>query len=68
MLLPVSSYSMNVEKGKLYFVGVGPSGPDPATLQAIDVIGQAIRHHARELAGQFKKEMCLIYVGSFIEK
>ena len=35
------SYCMTVEKGKLYFVGVGPAGPDLSTLQAIDVIKQA---------------------------
>ncbi len=32
---------MTVEKGKLYFVGVGPSGPDFSTLQAIDIIKRA---------------------------
>jgi len=41
ILIPNYSSSMTVEKGKLYFVGVGPSGPDFATLQAIDVIKQA---------------------------
>ena len=40
-LLPISSSAMTVEKGKLYFVGVGPAGPELATLQAIDVIKQA---------------------------
>jgi precorrin-4 methylase len=40
-LMPDYSFAMRVEKGKLYFVGVGPAGPDMATLQAIDVIKQA---------------------------
>ncbi len=40
ILVPNYSSSMTVEKGKLYFVGVGPAGPDFATLQAIDVIKQ----------------------------
>jgi len=40
-LLPISSSAMTVEKGRLYFVGVGPAGPQLATLQAIDVIKQA---------------------------
>ena len=40
IFIPNYSSSMTVEKGKLYFVGVGPSGPDFATLQAIDVIKQ----------------------------
>ena len=34
------SSALTVEKGKLYFVGVGPAGPQLATLQAIDVINQ----------------------------
>jgi len=37
----ISSSAMTMEKGKLYFVGVGPAGPELATLQAIDVIKQA---------------------------
>src|SRR3989339_2098772 len=41
ILMPNYSSSMTVGKGKLYFVGVGPSSPDFATLQAIDVIKQA---------------------------
>lgn len=41
ILMPNYSFSMTVGKGKLYFVGVGPSSPDFATLQAIDVIKQA---------------------------
>lgn len=41
ILMPNYSSSMTVEKGKLYFVGVGPAGPDYATLQAINVIKQA---------------------------
>jgi len=40
-LLPIFSSAMTVQKGKLYFVGVGPAGPEMATLQAIDVIKQA---------------------------
>jgi precorrin-4 methylase len=36
--MPKFSYSATVEKGKLYFIGVGPAGPELATLQAIDVI------------------------------
>jgi precorrin-4 methylase len=39
--MPNYSSSMIVEKGKLYFVGVGPAGPEMATLQAIEVIKQA---------------------------
>jgi len=41
LVIPNYAFSMTVEKGKLYFVGVGPAGPDLATLQAIDVIRQA---------------------------
>ena len=40
-IMPNYSSSMTVEKGKLYFVGVGPAGPEMATLQAIEVIKQA---------------------------
>ena len=29
------------ERGKIYFVGVGPMGPDPCTLQAIKVMRKA---------------------------
>jgi precorrin-4 methylase len=39
-LMPNSLFPMTVEKGKLYFVGVGPAGPEMATLQAIEVIKQ----------------------------
>jgi precorrin-4 methylase len=38
---PGSSTGYTVEKGKLYFVGVGPAGPQFATLQALDVIRKA---------------------------
>ena len=38
---PGSSIGYTLEKGKLYFVGVGPAGPQLATLQAIDVIRKA---------------------------
>ncbi len=38
--MPNSLFPMTVEKGKLYFVGVGPAGPEMATLQAIEVIKQ----------------------------
>ena len=40
-IMPNYSSSMTVQKGKLYFVGVGPAGPEMATLQAIEVIKQA---------------------------
>ena len=40
-VMPGYSFSMALEKGKLYFVGVGPAGPEMATLQAIEVIKQA---------------------------
>ena len=39
-IMPSYSFSMTVEKGKLYFVGVGPAGPELATPQAIEVIKQ----------------------------
>jgi precorrin-2 methylase len=32
---------ITVQKGKLYIVGVGPSGPSTATLEALEVINQA---------------------------
>ena len=41
LIMPTHLFSITVEKGKLYFVGVGPAGPEMATLQAIDVIKQA---------------------------
>jgi len=41
ILVPISSSGLTVHKSRLYFVGVGPAGPDLATLQAIDVIKQA---------------------------
>lgn len=37
---PISSFGAPVQKGKLYFVGVGPAGPELATIQAIEVIKQ----------------------------
>ncbi|MBW1679046.1 MAG: tetrapyrrole methylase [Deltaproteobacteria bacterium] len=40
LLLP-SGYSEGIEQGKFYVVGVGPSGPDLATLKAIRVIEEA---------------------------
>ena len=39
--MPNNLFSISVEKGKLYFVGVGPAGPEMATLQAIEVIKKA---------------------------
>jgi len=41
MATPVSSVGYMVESGKLYFVGVGPAGPELATQQAIEVIRKA---------------------------
>lgn len=41
LLMQTYASSKTVEKGKLYFVGVGPAGPEFATLQAIEVIKQA---------------------------
>lgn len=40
-IMPNHSFSVTVEKGKLYFVGVGPAGPEMATTQTIEVIKQA---------------------------
>ncbi|MBW2042041.1 MAG: hypothetical protein JRI76_08410 [Deltaproteobacteria bacterium] len=40
-LTPNYAIGITVEKGKLYFVGIGPAGPEMATLQAIEIIKQA---------------------------
>jgi precorrin-4 methylase len=36
--VPHYAFAVIVQKGKLYFVGVGPAGPELASLQAINVI------------------------------
>ena len=40
-VMPNHLLSITLEKNKLYFVGVGPAGPEMATLQAIEAIKQA---------------------------